>query len=416
MSRRLKAALAVSLAATLIGNIAWRLLSTPGPLGEDKHLAYVFPGADGFSGKEGSPPRYLAYREGPSGDGRTLLGAAFLTSDILPEERGYAGPIHILVGLKTDGTISGARVVSHSETESYVPFLERPEFWQAFSGKPVSDPFTVGEDVDTVTRATITLEAISRSLRDGGRIVAREALALDVPPPAGEKPGVPRVRVVLVALAALGALLSFYFRGDVIRTAVLVFSAVSLGFYGGLYISLGQLANLAAGRYPPLAAHLDWYLLLGVSVLFALILGNLFCGWLCPFGALQELLARGARFLGIKAYPGRREAEVLRYFYLWITLMAAFALGRMEAVNYEPCGIVFDWRGKLLHWLFAGTVLVGSVFILRFWCRFFCPVGVVMQILSSVKTRKKKFSLQRDVIRMGSNPEGEDSPTGPTTC
>jgi transcriptional regulator of nitric oxide reductase len=105
----------------------------------------------------------------------SILGYAFWTTDLQPLERGYDGPIKLLVGLGLDATITGVILVEHRE-----PFgdfsIEPPAFAAQFAGKDVRDAFKVGDDVDAVTRATITVTSATRAVRNGARRVARAFL------------------------------------------------------------------------------------------------------------------------------------------------------------------------------------------------------------------------------------------------
>lgn len=93
----------------------------------------------------------------------------------MPLERGYSGPIAILVGLDTKGVLTGIVLGEHHEP--YGDFsIERPEFAATFKGKDVRDPFRLGEDVDAVSRATITMSSAVRAVRNSARRVARQFL------------------------------------------------------------------------------------------------------------------------------------------------------------------------------------------------------------------------------------------------
>jgi transcriptional regulator of nitric oxide reductase len=142
----------------------------------DSRMRQLFPSATTFSPKGGDPPHIKAY------NGQTLLGYVFWTTEILPLERGYGGPIAILVGLDTKGTLAGVSVGEHHEP--YGDFsIDLPAFAAQFRGKDVRDPFKLGEDVDAVSRATITMSSAVRAVRNSSRRVARTFLT----PPAPSK-------------------------------------------------------------------------------------------------------------------------------------------------------------------------------------------------------------------------------------
>ena len=152
-----------------------------------EHFKQVFAAAVAFSEKVENPPHFKAYTKDPVTGGQVLAGFVFWTTDLEPLERGYSGPIRILVGLTTGGLLSGILVVSHREP--YGDFsIDRPAYAAQFRGKNVRDAFRLGSDIDAVSRATVTMSSATRSVRNSARRIARELL---VPPPLGVRAGVP---------------------------------------------------------------------------------------------------------------------------------------------------------------------------------------------------------------------------------
>jgi NosR/NirI family nitrous oxide reductase transcriptional regulator len=145
-------------------------------------LKRLFPAATSFTPKEGEPLHFTAYA-GDGRGGRSLLGYAFWTTEVVPLERGYGGPIVMLVGIDPKGILAGVIVGEHHEP--YGSFsIDMPQFPAQFKGKDVRDPFKLGEDVDAVSRATITMSSAVRTIRNASRRVARSLLT----PPAAAKP------------------------------------------------------------------------------------------------------------------------------------------------------------------------------------------------------------------------------------
>jgi transcriptional regulator of nitric oxide reductase len=143
-------------------------------------LKALFPAATAFSPKGGEPPHFTAYA-GPGT--QNVLGYAFWTTEVSPLERGYGGPIVMLMGIDVTGHLTGLIVTEHHEP--YGNFsIEPPAFAAQFRGKDVRDPFKLGADVDAVSRATITMTSAVRAIRLSARRVARELIA----PPGGAKP------------------------------------------------------------------------------------------------------------------------------------------------------------------------------------------------------------------------------------
>jgi transcriptional regulator of nitric oxide reductase len=143
----------------------------------EAQLRQVFPSATSFSARQTGPPAHFIAYDGPAGPD-SITGYVFWTTDLEPLERGYDGPIKMLVGVNLDAELTGVLVTHHNEPYGYFS-VELPAFARQFLGKDIRDPFRVGDDVDAVSRATITITSASRAIRNGARRLAR---ALMTPP------------------------------------------------------------------------------------------------------------------------------------------------------------------------------------------------------------------------------------------
>ncbi len=150
-----------------------RIFTNPKP---EPHFKKLFPNAAAFSSWGGTPPHWTAYAEDPQKNPKApVLGYIFWTTDLVPQEHGYHGAIHILVGLNLNGTINGVVVDYDSEPYGYFS-VEPPEFAEQFKGKSIFDKFQPGADVDAVSRATLSINSATRAIRDSTRLVARALL------------------------------------------------------------------------------------------------------------------------------------------------------------------------------------------------------------------------------------------------
>ena len=142
----------------------------------------VMPGADRFADPTGDPPVISAFEVLPDG-AENLLGYVFLTSDLPPEQYGYSGPIEALIGMRTDGTLTGVRVTDYFESymQSMGDFLRTPGFQEQFSEKHIGDPFQIWNDIDGISRVSISVRALSRGVRDAARRVANAYALIDGP-------------------------------------------------------------------------------------------------------------------------------------------------------------------------------------------------------------------------------------------
>lgn len=157
-------------------SVAWaadRIFTNPKP---DAHLKKLFPQAAAFSPLEGTPLHFTAYGEDPKKNPNAQpVGYAFWTTDVMPNERGYHAAMHFLVGMNLQGVLTGVALDYDSEPYGYFS-IQPPEFVAQFTNKSIRDPFRLGQDVDAVSRATITMEAATRVIRESSRTMARQFL------------------------------------------------------------------------------------------------------------------------------------------------------------------------------------------------------------------------------------------------
>lgn len=133
------------------------------------------------------------------------------------------------------------------------------------------------------------------------------------------------------------------------------------------------------------------YYIIGVLLLFGIVLGRLICGFLCPFGFLQELLYK-IPTKKLRKSPWTKTLSYVKYVILVVfaiiipltltfpgfckficpagTVEGGIPLVLMNDKLRELVGRLFTWKAIL-----AAAILIASVFIFRFFCRFICPLG-----------------------------------------
>lgn len=155
------------------------------------------------------------------------------------------------------------------------------------------------------------------------------------------------------------------------------------------------------------ADHSTIYYVGGILLLYSLMFGRMICGWLCPFGLVQELFYK-IKTPKLKKSPVTRILSYLKYvilvFFVFIVpIMYAFRdtplpafckyicpAGTLEggigllsnAVNasyFSMLGPLFTWKFLLLV-----SILVGCVFIFRLFCRFICPLGALYGLFNQI--------------------------------
>ena len=159
----------------LIGGMIVALAQSAADAKLQAQLKQLFPAATSFSPKEGELPHFKAFIKDPGASQPALAGVVFWTTELQPLERGYDGPIKILVGMDTKGILTGVIVVEHHEP--YGNFsIEPPAFAAQFKNKNIRDPFRVGDDIDAISTATLSITSATRAIRNGARRLARQLL------------------------------------------------------------------------------------------------------------------------------------------------------------------------------------------------------------------------------------------------
>jgi sulfite exporter TauE/SafE/ferredoxin len=312
------------------------------------------------------------------------VGIVVFSSDLAPEVQGFNGHVPVAVALDPAGRIVEVRVLPGQESPGYREKAYAPEFAAQFRGKLYSDPLSPGHGLDAITGATVTSSAIIDGVRLTARRAAEQVLGLGPPAAAPAE----RARFNPWYLAApvffILAWIGEARRLPWLRPFLLTASVVCLGFGLKEFFSLIHILDVAAGKVPPLAAQPLWFLLTALALGSALLAGRLYCAWICPFGAITELLGRLFRSpLEISEQWDRRLRRV-KYGMLLILPMIYVIWRNADVREVEPFSDAFtlsflaagnDAALRIAWLIFLG---IASLFVFRFFCRYLCPAGAAM--------------------------------------
>lgn len=184
-----------------------------------------------------------------------------------------------------------------------------------------------------------------------------------------------------------------------LRRGYLIFTVVFLGWY-----ALGQLSVVNVLTFVhALFEHFRWELFLTDPLIFLLWVftaasillwgRGVFCGWLCPFGALQELINEAARKLKIPQYelPFAVHERLWAIKYLILLLLFGISLESMSSAELfaevEPFKTAVTLRFDRQWWfvLYAVALLVINLFTRKVYCRYICPLGAALAIPSQFR-------------------------------
>ncbi len=184
-----------------------------------------------------------------------------------------------------------------------------------------------------------------------------------------------------------------------LRRVYLVFTVVFIGWY-----ALGQISVVNVLTFVhALFENFRWELFLTDPIIFILwtftaasilLWGRgVFCGWLCPFGALQELINEAARKLKIPQYelPFAVHERLWAIKYIILLLLFGISLESMTAAEQfaevEPFKTAITLKFDRQWWFvaYAVALLVINIFTRKVYCRYVCPLGAALAIPTKLR-------------------------------
>ncbi|MFH1371475.1 MAG: 4Fe-4S binding protein [Planctomycetota bacterium] len=320
-----------------------------------------------------------------------LTGFIYSSDDFAPRVRGFGGKINLAIHTDTAGNLIDFHIVRSNETPAYLNMLTN--WYASLKGRPAFNPQPFA-GVDAVTGATVSSKAILESLTQSG-----SSFAFDVLGKTGTHQRtiatsrwLPGPQSAYLLSAVLLTFLVIYRGGFWSRLLVLAFNVFVGGVLLNAQFSTEQIGSLLSFVLPSMSV-----LVLAIGApLIAVLFGNIYCGYLCPFGALQELVGfvLPARFRPILSKEQMRKGRFVKYIILFVVVAAFFLSRNHNTLAIDPLVKVFSLRSLLdnpdtLLLLIVALTLVGSIFYSRFWCRYLCPAGAFLSLFNklSVFTR-----------------------------
>lgn len=234
-----------------------------------------------------------------------------------------------------------------------------------------------------------------------------EHILLPEPPPEPLWVGVwrdARSDLAILAAALLALTLIFVFQARlarhrrlhrIVRLGFLAFTVIWLGYIAGGQFSITHVVNWLRGPFENV--DLNYYLVepivvcLAVYVAISLVLigRGVFCGWLCPFGALQEFAHRIGRLLRLPVWdpPARlqRAMWLPKYGTMALIIGVAFLVPEwttsVEEIEPFKTAITSGFSRQWPFVLYTVLLLSLSLFTERAFCRFLCPLGGFLAVL-----------------------------------
>lgn len=314
---------------------------------------------------------------------------------VITRANGWGGPLLIATFIDTSGSIRNILVLSHKETPSFYYKLQKKDFFTQFEEKTVSAPLLPNADVDIITQATVSSRAFTQAIRRGSHAVGKKIFNLKITEKQAEV--IFGLNEVLL-LALIGLLALAMFKNLKIHRYLGMLGAfIFLGFYLNSSLSIAHFAALLLGYFPSFRTQLLWWILVAAVLFFVLIWKkNIYCYGLCPFGNLQELNSMISG-INLKLDPKLYKlVKAIPYILTWVAFMIIFLFSTPVLGAYEPFSTLFGLQGIEIQWLILPLVILGSFVITRFFCRFFCPVGIILKVLINIRQRSEYWFRRND--------------------
>jgi NosR/NirI family transcriptional regulator, nitrous oxide reductase regulator len=201
--------------------------------------------------------------------------------------------------------------------------------------------------------------------------------------------------LLLSAFIAL-AMVSFFRKSVRLKYVALAAAVGYMGFVKSSLVSISDVFRLADLSLPPFKYSLAWYVFVGFVVVSTILWGRLYCGRVCAFGALTQLLDPIVPRTMRLEVPVRIEKHANLIKYGVLTLVLAYYLWTKDVagpIRYAEPFWMFGLFGTTGMWIGLGVLLLATVFVRNLYCRFLCPVGATLGLLSSLTVfRIKRWS------------------------
>jgi polyferredoxin len=191
------------------------------------------------------------------------------------------------------------------------------------------------------------------------------------------------------------AIISFRRRSVPLKYATLVAAVVYMGFIKSHLISVTNLFSVLEGNLPVVKYNLAFYLFATFTIVSTVLVGRLYCGRVCAFGALTQLmdavLPHALRINLPRAVE--RHASRIKFGVLAFTIGYFVLTSDMLIYRYVEPFWMFGMFATTPLWAGLAVLLVASVFVRNLYCRFLCPVGATLGLMSYVSAfRIKRWS------------------------
>ena len=198
-------------------------------------------------------------------------------------------------------------------------------------------------------------------------------------------------QMAVLDVAALGlvlgfAVFSFLKKSERLKVVSMVLSVAYLGFYKASLVSVVDIFGALRWTLPEFQDGQAYYALILFTLVSTVLWGRVYCGRICAFGALTQLMDRviPSRFrIEPPAWLDRR-LVYLKYVVLGAAVLYFLVSGDTLVYRYIEPFWMFTLNGNVVMWTLLTLLLLATVFVRNLYCRYLCSVGAGLGLLSNL--------------------------------
>lgn len=180
------------------------------------------------------------------------------------------------------------------------------------------------------------------------------------------------------------AMISFRRKSVPLKFVTFAFAIGYMGFAKSYLISITNVFSVFDWSWPVFKYSLAWYLFFGFTVVSTILWGRLYCGRICAYGALTQTLDAilPAKWRVDVPRSIEKRAALIKFGLLAGVLAYYFVTRDLLIYRYTEPFWMFSLLGTPLMWTLLAVLLGVTLFVRNAYCRFLCPVGATLGLMS----------------------------------
>jgi NosR/NirI family nitrous oxide reductase transcriptional regulator len=197
--------------------------------------------------------------------------------------------------------------------------------------------------------------------------------------------------VALIGFLSL-ATISFLQKSTILKYVTMVVAIAYMGFAKANLVSMVHLFGVLEWSFPIFKYNVTWYMLMGFTLLSTILFGRVYCGRICPFGAFTQLMdvIIPSRFRYELPKHLDKKAIYLKYLILFAVIVYFLITRDNFVYKYVEPFWMFTLNGTTVMWVLLSVLILITIFVRNFYCRYLCSVGAGLGLISNLSVFRIK--------------------------